>query len=95
MTNGQPVSNNDLQYEVTRYKDKHVPCMSRNCSNNALYEVKLALVNRYGDFCTGCKRYFEEKDLIVSCSTIELGVGEGKIVKVPTDAKRTLEQKAQ
>lgn len=61
--------------------------MARECSNSASFEVKLALVNGYGDFCKGCKRYFEEKDLIVSCSTIELGVGEGKLVNLPTDKK--------
>ncbi len=84
MTNEQPISNNNLQYEATGYKDKHVLCMARDCSNSASFEVKLAIVNRYGDFCKGCKRYFEEKDLIVSCSTINLGVGEGKIVNLST-----------
>ena len=84
MTNEQSVSNNDLQYEATGYKGKNVPCMARGCSNSASFEVKLALVNRYGDFCKGCKRYFEERDLIVSCSTINLGIGEGKIVNLST-----------
>ncbi len=89
----QPVSNNDLQYGTIRYKDKDVHCMAIGCSNNASHEVKLALVNRYGDFCPDCTKYFEERELIVSCSTIDLGIGEGKIVKVPTDEKRVLEQK--
>lgn len=82
MTNEQPFSNNDLQYEATEYKVRYTPCMARNCSNSASFEIKLALVNGYGDFCTGCKTYFEERDLIVSCSTIDLGVGEGKTVNL-------------
>ncbi len=82
MINNQSQSNSNVQNKVREYKDKHVPCMARDCSNSASFEVKLALVNGYGDFCTGCKRYFEEKDLIVSCSTINLGNGEGKIVNL-------------
>ena len=84
MTNDQSISNNNLQYEATGYKGRPVPCMARNCSNNASHELKLALVNRYGDFCPGCTRYFEERDLVVSCSSINLGVGEGKIVNLST-----------
>lgn len=87
--NEQPVSKNDLPYDTTGYKGKPVPCMAKGCSNSASFEVKLAIVNRYGDFCKGCKRYFEEKDLMVSCSTIELGVGEGKLVNFSAEKKET------
>ena len=53
--------------------------MAKDCSNVAVYDIKIDLVNGHGDFCNGCKRYFEERDLIITCSKIALGVGEGKL----------------
>ncbi len=78
MTNNPHDSNTNIQ---------HPNCMSRRCNNAALYDIKLDLVKRSGYFCDNCKKYFEERDLIISCSTIALGVGEGKFESVEDEEK--------
>ena len=85
MTNEQSIPNSNTRYETTGYKGKNVPCMAIGCSNVAKYDIKIDLVDRYGDFCAECKRYFEERNLIVSCTTIDLGIGDGTLVKLLTD----------
>lgn len=77
MSNEQPGSNNDVKYKPTEYKDTN--CMARGCNNVATHDIKLAVVRRSGKFCTSCKEYFEDRDLIISCSIINLGKTAGKI----------------
>ncbi len=91
-TGEQSIPNCNNRYGITRYKGKYVPCMAKDCSNAAVYDIKIDLLYGHGDFCAGCKRYFEERDLIVSCTTIDLGNGEGKLVKVPTDGDASREE---
>ena len=88
MSNEQPGSNNAVQYKPTEYKDTN--CVSRGCKNAATHDIKLALVRRSGKFCTSCKEYFEDRDLIISCYIIDLGLREGKF---QTSGKSAIEQK--
>jgi hypothetical protein len=88
MSNEQPGSNNEVQYRQTEYKDTN--CVSRGCKNAATHDIKLALVRRSGKFCTSCKEYFEDRDLIISCYIIDLGLTEGKF---QTSGKSAIEQK--
>ncbi len=95
MNNNQPNPICNSHYEQTEYKAKNIPCLARDCRNDAAYEIKIALVNGYGDFCANCKRYFEERNLIASCSTIDLGIGTGDFVKVYTEKEKIVIEKAQ
>lgn len=70
MSNEQPNSNNTIGYRPTEYKSRK--CMARYCTNNATHVIKLIIVNKSGDFCALCSKYFEERDLVVSCSAINL-----------------------
>jgi hypothetical protein len=78
MSNDQLGSNNDVKYKPTGYKDTNTNCEARGCKNAATYDIKLVLVRKSGNFCTSCKEYFEDRDLIISCSIINLGLTEGK-----------------
>ena len=70
MSNEQPRSNNTNRYRPFEYKLRK--CISRYCENNATCIIKLVIVNGSGDFCALCSKYFEERDLVVSCSAINL-----------------------
>jgi hypothetical protein len=79
MSNEQPGSNNTIGYRPSEYKSRK--CIARNCENNATCNIKLAIVNGSGDFCTFCSKYFEERDLVVSCSVINLEEDHNKRIQ--------------
>ena len=88
MSNEQPGSNNDVRYKPTEYKDTN--CEARGCKNAATHDIKLAIIRKSGNFCTLCKEYFEDRDLVISCSIIDLRLTEGKF---QTSGKSAIEQK--
>jgi hypothetical protein len=88
MSNEQPGSNNDVRYKPTEYKDTN--CEARGCKNAATHDIKLAIIRKSGNFCTLCKEYFEDRDLVISCSIIDLRLTEGKF---QTSGKSAIDQK--
>ena len=89
MSNEQTESNNEVKYKPTEYKDTNTNCVARGCKNAATYNIKLVLVRRSGKFCNSCKEYFEDRDLIISCSIINLGLKEVKISNEWKERNRT------
>lgn len=69
-----------------------IPCSRRNCENAATQCVRIAFIDREGDFCEACAKDLTMDGLVVYRTTVSLGMGEGKLVKVPTDEKRSIEQ---
>jgi len=60
---------NPIEYEID--------CAGKGCNNLATYCLKIAIIKRTGDFCSTCKKDLEKENLVLSCSTINLGVGKG------------------
>ena len=88
MSNEQPESNNDVQYRQREYKT----CAGKGCNNLITYCIKIAIIKRIGNFCITCKKELEEENLVLSCSTIDLGVVKGSLT-IPNDENATIEQK--
>lgn len=74
MTNNQPESYKNDKYDLT---EDTITCAGKGCNNLATYCLKIAIIKRTGDFCNTCKKGLEEQNLVLSCSTINLGVGKG------------------
>jgi hypothetical protein len=62
-------SNDDVRFKLTESK---TICAGKGCSNLATYCIRIAIINRAGNFCMTCKKELEEENLVLSCSTIDL-----------------------
>jgi hypothetical protein len=78
-------NDNPIEYKIT--------CFYRNCENAATQCVRIALINREGDFCEACAKDLTMEGLVVYKTTISLGIGEGKFVKVPAEEKKPIAKK--
>ncbi len=74
MTNNQPEPFNNDKYDLT---EREITCAGKGCNNLATSSLKIALIKRTGDFCNTCKKELEQENLVLSSSTINLGVGKG------------------
>jgi len=48
--------------KIHEYKE----CVSRNCNNEATYQLVLFFAKKPGWFCASCMNYFKKEDLIKS-----------------------------
>lgn len=53
------------------------PCSCRNCENAATCCLRIAFINREGDFYEGCAKDLTDKGLVVYSNAIELGIRTG------------------
>ncbi len=85
MVNNQPRPNNDINYKPTEYK--HKTCARLHCDNIPIHYLKVVLINKFGGFCTSCKRELEEDNLLVSdLAAVDTKIGIDGL-KVHTDVK--------
>ena len=82
MNSHQPESKNGTQYHKSKYKP---PCAGRGCKNVQTDLFDIAIKIKSGWLCPSCKKSLEEDGFVFYGSQFCLGVGDGKLVKVPTE----------
>lgn len=79
-------NNDKKEYETT--------CACRKCNKLATHCLRIAYINREGDFCNSCSKKLSDKGLVVYTCAIKLVIAK-EFVKFPTDGNMAIQPKAQ